>query len=280
MKGKLLLAAALLFGCASMMAQPSSYSQPRMFIKASHGLMNPVWSPDGSKLAVTGDNYVGIWVVNTDGGELVQVSTALGAGYQMKWNDSQNIISTPYEMVNNRRMTRIENVDVATGQTREIAAAERNFKRSKAVNAKSALQIMLDEPMNATSIIPALNDYKGKWVINPALSPDGSKIAFQIQGKGVFVCNADGTSLKHLGKGSHATWLPDNQNIMVTLIQDNGNVFTSSDIYCVNINNGKSENITTQSDVIPVTMAVSPDGSKLAFDNDADGCIYIIDLKY
>jgi len=280
MKGKLLLAAALLAGCASMMAQPSSFSEPRMFIKASQGLMNPVWSPDGSKLAVTGDNYIGIYVVNADGSEMVQVSDALGAGYKMTWNDAQNITSTPYEMVNNRRMTRIENVNVATGAITEIAAAEHNFKRSKAVNAKSALQVMLDEPMNATKLIASLNEYAGKFVLNPALSPDGSKIAFQIQGKGMFVCNADGTELKSLGKGSHATWLPDNQNIMVTLIKDNGDVFTSSDIYCVNVASGKSLNITANSDVIPVTIAVSPDGSKLAFDNDADGCIYIIDLKY
>ena len=280
MKGKLFFAASLLLGCASMMAQPSSFSQPRMLLKASQGLMNPVWSPDGSKLAVTGDNYIGIWVANADGSEFTQVSDALGAGYQMTWNDAQNIVSTPYEMVENRRMTRIENVNVETGAIKQVAAAERNFKRSKAVNAKSALQIMLDNPKDATSMIASLSDYAGKWGINPALSPDGSKIAFQIQGKGMFVCNADGSSLKALGKGSHATWLPDNENIMVTVIKDNGDVFISSDIYCVNTATGKSLNITTETDVIPVTMSVSPDGSKLAFDNDTDGCIYIIDLKY
>ena len=34
------------------------------------------------------------------------------------------------------------------------------------------------------------------------------------------------------------------------------------------------------SNVIPVTLAVSPDGSQVAFDNDRDGCIYVIDLTY
>lgn len=280
MKGKLFLAASILLGCASMMAQPSSFSQPRMLLKASQGLLNPVWSPDGSKIAVTGDNYIGIWVANADGSEMTKISDATGAGYQMSWSDAQNIVSTPYEMVNNRRMTRIENVNVATGVIKQVAAGERDFKRSKVVKAQSALQVMLDEPMNATSMISSLSEYAGKWVINPALSPDGSKIAFQIQGKGMFVCNADGTGLKSLGKGSHATWLPDNENIMVTLIKDNGDRFTSSDIYCVNVATGKSLNVTANTDVIPVTMAVSPDGSKLAFDNDADGCIYVIDLKY
>ena len=279
MKGKLFIAAAIL-GCASMMAQPASFSEPRMLIKGSSGLMNPVWSPDGTKLAVTGDNYVGIWVANADGTELTQLSQALGAGYQMAWSDASNITSTPYTMEGNRRMSRIENVNVETGAIKEIAAAERNLMRSKAFNAKSTLQIMIDEPMNATTLIASLNEYAGKWVLNPALSPDGSKIAFQIQGRGVFVCNADGTGLVSLGKGSHASWLPDNSNIMVTVIKDDGNRFTHSDIYCVNVETGKSKNITPNTDVIPVTMAVSPDGTKLAFDNDVDGCIYVIDLKY
>ncbi len=183
-------------------------------------------------------------------------------------------------MVNNRRMTRIENINVATGAITQVEAASRDFKRSRAVGARSTLQIMLDDPMKATSLIASMNEYEGKWVLNPALSPDGTKIAFQIQGQGVFVCNADGSGLKSLGKGSHATWLPDNENIMVTLITDDGNKFTASDIYCVNTTTGKAMKITAQSDAIPVTMSVSPDGSKLAFDNDADGCIYIIDLKY
>ena len=243
--------------------------------------MAPVWSPDGSKIAVTGDNYIGIFVANADGTQLQQVSGELGAGYKMSWKDAQNITSTPYTVVNDRRMTRIEQVNTLTGERTEVVNAERNFKRSKAMNATpSVLQIMVDDPDNATARIPALNAYKGKMIINPALSPDGSKIAFQIVSQGVWVCNADGTNPVSLGKGSYASWLPDNENIMVARIKDNGEVFTSSDIYCVNTKTASAMNITPNSELIPITIAVSPDGSKVAFDNDTDGCIYVVDLKY
>ncbi len=280
MKRKLIIAAAVLLSCGSLVAQPTSWSEPQLLIKAEQGLMAPTWSPDGSQIAVTGDNFVGIWVAQANGTDLRQISQAPGAGYQMRWESNQEILSTPYSIENQKRMTRIERVNATTGKIQEVAPASRSLKRSTVLGATNALQIMLDEPQNATAKIAGLSDYAGNWVINPALSPDGTKIAFQIVTKGLFVCNADGTELVSLGKGSHASWLPDSHNLMMTLIADDGHRFIGSDIYCVNIDNGNTFNITPNSDVIPVTIAVSPDGTKLAFDNDTDGAIYIINLNY
>lgn len=280
MKRKLIIAAAVVMSCAGLMAQPTAWSEPQLLIKAEQSLMAPVWSPDGSKIAATGDNFIGIWVANADGSELKQISEAPGAGYQMRWDNLQEIVCTPYSIENQKRMTRIERVDATTGKIQQVAPGSHNIKRSSVVGATNAYQIMIDEPNEATSKIAGLSDYAGKWVINPALSPDGTKIAFQIVTKGLFVCNADGTGLKSLGKGSHAAWLPDSRNLMMTRIADDGHRFTSSDIYCVNVESGQNFNITINSETLPVTIAVSPDGSKLAFDNDTDGAIYIINLNY
>lgn len=280
MKKNLIIAAAMALSCVSMMAQPKAWSEPQPLIKADQSLMAPAWSPDGSKIAVTGDNFIGIWVANADGTEFRQVSDAPGAGYQMRWTSNQEILSTPYSIENKKRMTRIERVDATTGKTQVVAPATHNFKRSAVVGAADVYQVMLDEPKEATSKIASLSEYAGKWVINPTLSPDGTKIAFQIVTKGLFVCNADGSGLKSLGKGSHAAWLPDSHNLMMTRIADDGHRFISSDIYCVNIDSGNDINITASSNTIPITIAVSPDGSKLAFDNDTDGAIYIINLNY
>lgn len=280
MKRKLIIAVALVLPGMSAMAQPTSWSEPQPFIKSEHSLMAPVWSPDGSQIAVTGDNFIGIWVADADGNNLRQVSESAGAGYKMLWNSNQEITSTPYTVVDGKRMTRIEQVNVSTASVKQVAPAMRNLKRSAVEGASSIYQIMLDEPQNATSMIAELSDYAGKWVINPVLSPDGSRIAFQIVTKGLFVCNADGSGLIELGKGSHASWLPDSRNLMMTCIVDDGHRFTSSDIYCVNVDKRSAVNITPTSDVIPVTIAVSPDGRRVAFDNDTDGAIYIINLNY
>lgn len=188
MKKKLLLVSAMMLSVSSLMAQSKAVSEPRLFIKSSQSLMAPVWSPDGSKIAVTGDNYIGIWVANADGSNLQQVSDALGAGYKMNWADAATIVSTPYTVVDNMRMVRIENVDVQTGKIQEVAAGQRNFRQSKVMKATNLLKIMVDQPAEATKLIPSLEKFAGKMVLNPTLSPDGKKIAFQIVSNGLFVC--------------------------------------------------------------------------------------------
>lgn len=279
MKKSLLLFSAIMLSAGSLMAQSKANGEPRLLIKSAQSLMAPVWSPDGSKIAVTGDNYIGIWVANADGSNLNQVSEALGAGYKMNWQDAQTIVSTPYTVENGLRMVRIENVNVETAEISEVAPAQRGFRPSKVMKNVNLLRIMCDQPAEATRLIPSLEQYAGKMVLNPALSPDGKKIAFQIVSYGLFVCDVDGANLKSFGKGAYPSWAPNSRDLMFARIQDNGERFTASDLFSVNTETGVEENLTPNSDVIPITLSVSPDGSKVAFDNDVDGNIYVVDLK-
>ena len=279
MKKSLLLFSAIMLSAGSLMAQSKANGEPRLLIKSAQSLMAPVWSPDGSKIAVTGDNFIGIWVANADGSNLNQVSEALGAGYKMNWQDAQTIVSTPYTVENGLRMVRIENVNVETAEISEVAPAQRGFRPSKVMKNVNLLHIMCDQPAEATRLIPSLEQYAGKMVLNPALSPDGKKIAFQIVSYGLFVCDVDGANLKSFGKGAYPSWAPNSRDLMFARIQDNGERFTASDLFSVNTETGVEENLTPNSDVIPITLSVSPDGSKVAFDNDVDGNIYVVDLK-
>lgn len=279
MKKSLLLFSAIMLSAGSLMAQSKANGEPRLLIKSAQSLMAPVWSPDGSKIAVTGDNFIGIWVANADGSNLNQVSEALGAGYKMNWQDAQTIVSTPYTVENGLRMVRIENVNVETAEISEVAPAQRGFRPSKVMKNVNLLRIMCDKPAEATRLIPSLEQYAGKMVLNPALSPDGKKIAFQIVSYGLFVCDVDGANLKSFGKGAYPSWAPNSRDLMFARIQDNGERFTASDLFSVNTETGVEENLTPNSDVIPITLSVSPDGSKVAFDNDVDGNIYVVDLK-
>lgn len=279
MKKSLLLFSAIMLSAGNLMAQSMANGEPRLLIKSAQSLMAPVWSPEGSKIAVTGDNFIGIWVANADGSNLNQVSEALGAGYKMNWQDAQTIVSTPYTVENGLRMVRIENVNVETAEISEVAPAQRGFRPSKVMKNVNLLRIMCDQPAEATRLIPSLEQYAGKMVLNPALSPDGKKIAFQIVSYGLFVCDVDGANLKSFGKGAYPSWAPNSRDLMFARIQDNGERFTASDLFSVNTETGVEENLTPNSDVIPITLSVSPDGSKVAFDNDVDGNIYVVDLK-
>lgn len=244
MKRNLLLALSLGLVAQAWAVIPRSASAPEKLIDSPVGLMAPVWSPDGSKIAVTTDHFTGIYVANADGSGLKQVSKAAKAGYRMAWDGAS-------------------------------VAAE-----AKDDNATSLYAIMVAKPDKACSLISALNDFQGKMVINPALSPDGSKIAFQIVSQGMWVINTDGTGLKSLGAGSHPSWLPDGSGVVYTQVNDNGHEFTASKVLAIDVQSLRQVTLTSISGVIPMTPAVSPDGKRLAFENAADASIYTINLNY
>ncbi|MGN0220413.1 MAG: hypothetical protein ACI4AX_09045 [Muribaculaceae bacterium] len=284
MKKHLFLAVALMAIGGVAGAQVQSDGAPVKLLSTPGGLMAPVWSPDGSKIAVTTDNYTGILVANADGKALRQLTREAGTGYNMTWTeDGAAIISRNNIVENGRVFHEIKSFDVKLGTSKVLMAKSRDAVSPRLKARKGAAadiySAMLARPTKAAKEIKALNQFAGKTVINPALSPDGSKIAFQIPGNGMWLINADGSGLRSLGKGSHASWLPDSKTIVYTVVEDNGERFTSSQLKSVDTSNGKTSVITRRADMIPMTPSVSPDGRKVAFENAADAAIYVVNIK-
>lgn len=307
MKKRRIFSIAMCAVVMSAVALPHSASAPQMLIKSDRGLMAPVWSPTGEKIAVTSDNYVGIWVADAAGNNLKQVTDNAGAGYKMQWStDGSKILGRTNVTVNNRIFHEIKVWNVAdfsettlVEQTRDIqgtplwkgaeqialsdlrGAAEMNVLSLKCVTKSitDVFTLMVNEPAEVAAKVPSLREFLGTIIINPALSQDGMKVAFQVPGKGIYVCNVDGSDVKYVCKGSHPSWLPDG-SIIYTVVKDDGVNFTSSEIYARDITTGKSVLLSGNSEIIPLTPTVTKDGTRVAFENAMDACIYVITLKY
>ncbi len=261
-------------------AQVTATSQPVKLLDSPMALMTPVWSPDGSKIAVTTDNYAGILVANADGSQLQMLTSEAGTGYKMAWTaDSRSIIGRANVVENGRTLRQTKRFDAVSGR----ATATGTLSRSTALpvsDAATGLYVnMMSNPAGVAAATPALSQFSGKVIINPALSPDGTKVAFQVPGKGMWLINNDGTGLRSLGTGSHPSWMPDNKTIVYTIVLDNGEQFTSSSIRSLNTVTGASSIVLDVNGMIPVTPAVAPDGSKVAFENASDANIYIINVQ-
>lgn len=302
MKQKIYLVASILLFSGTLFAQPKRAENPQLLVNTQITLMAPSWSPDGSKIAVSGDNYTGIWVVNPNGSDFQQVTDEHGAGYKMVWSkDSKQILAAPTEMTKQGRLTEVKIYNIADGKSQTIVEKTRQFQGTPLWNSDNSVQYsdkagiksvrgvktntslyakMVSNPTNVAASEVALSQFAGKLVMNPSLSLDNSKICFQVYGEGAWVCNADGSNLKSLGKGVRPAWLPDNQTVILVRTTDNGQEVTTSDLYAVNTENGKATILTEGLSLRPFAPSVSPDGKKVAVENLADGRIYIMDLKY
>lgn len=277
-KRYLVCAAALALAAGMASAQVRSASQPQKLIDSSVGLMSPVWSPDGSKIAATGDNYCGIYVADADGTNLRLLTSDAGAGYKMSWSaDSRSLTGRVNIADGARVMRQMRSYDVATGAAANVGSPLR--AGAPKAGATGLFAAMLADPAGVASATPALAQFAGRTVINPALAPDGSAIAFQIPGKGMWLINADGSGLRSLGKGSHAAWLPDSRTIVYTIVEDNGSQFTTSTLMSMDVRTGFTATVLAGDNILPLTPAVSPDGSKVAFENAKDASIYVVNLK-
>lgn len=281
MKKSHLFALALALMCSgAASAQVRAAGEPQKLLSTPVGLMAPVWSPDGTMIAVTGDNYTGIYVANANGTDLRIVSNDAGAGYKMMWsNDSKSIIGRANVVENKRVLHESRVYSIANGAVNTLGKASRTVAQPGADKAQGIYGIMISSPAEAAVQVAALARFAGKTIINPALSPDGNKIAFQVPGKGMWLINADGTGLKSLGNGSHPAWMPDSRTILYTIVKDNGSQFTSSTLMSADTNSGATATVVSSSSLIPLTPAVAPDGSKVAFENAADASIYVVNLK-
>ena len=278
-------------------ALPKGATEPALLLRTSQGLMAPVWSPTGDKIAVTGDNYCGIFVANADGSGLSIVTEETGAGYKMSWsNDGAQILGRTSSLESGKIFYQVKTWTVADKTSRvvvdktraltgtptwkSLAALDSNGKMKASAIAGNVYETLMSDPAGAAQRIGALGEFSGKIVINPALSPDGTKVAFQVPGKGIYVCGNDGSNLHFVAKASHPAWLADGETIVATVVADNGETFTGSKLYAIDTRNGESVLLVDREGMIPLTPAVTADGARVAFENAADASIYVINLKF
>ncbi|MCH5220137.1 MAG: PD40 domain-containing protein [Muribaculaceae bacterium] len=282
MKKQFFMALALLASAGiSAFAGSLTAGAPVKVAKTATGLMAPVWSPDGKQIAAAGPNYTGIYVFDADGTNARQLTGAEGAGYKMAWSaDGKEILGRTNVREGVRVLHETKAWNVATGESRTIEARKRTNANPRTSNTGvTLLSRMTEDAAGVTSSTPALAEYAGRTVINPALSPDGSMIAFQIVAKGMFVINADGTNLRSLGTGSNPAWMPDNNTLVYTIVQDNGNVITGSTVMTVTLSDNKKEVLINDSKLIPLRPAINAAGTAMVFENGADASIYSVTLK-
>lgn len=275
--------------------------------------MHPLWSPDGSQVAFTETRYRGIWVMNADGSGVKQITDEPAAGFGFEWSsDSKTIVSRVAKYEGRYRYNVIKLFDLETNKSRLLSdyrtfmpglphwadADEKVYmfnrgkleifdsdKKSNSLQkplASKQICFLKDDHIAIGNITTknyrVLEPIKGQQYINLVVSPDGSKVAFEVLGGNLFVMNMEGTGLVDLARGHRPQWAPDNQHLVFMMTIDDGYSYLYSDIYAIKIDGTDRVRLTPTDDKLEMNPSWSPDGKKIAFDVMDEGAIYVIEV--
>ncbi len=274
-------------------------------------LMNPIYSPDGLKIAYTKSGYQGIWILNLQSKTTKQITDEAAAGFGYKWSaDSKSILSRVAKYEDLKRFNAVKGFNIETGESKQLSDYKTMMpylpewadgdskvylplkgkdevydsgieKNQSARNYKVAF-----EKNNKIVVKDLANNYeqtfkpiKNSEYINLSTSPDESKMVFEVMGGNMFVVNIDGSNLIDLGKGNRPKWSSDSKKIIYMIAEDDGQKFTASDIYIINADGTGRANFTSTDGIIEMSPGFSPDGRSIVFENYNEGSIYLMNIE-
>jgi len=292
-------------------AQIRSAGKPLRLTPAGREFMQPVWSPAGEWIAVTGGRYDGIWLVKPDGTKRQQLTADRAVGYKMQWSaDGKMLVGRAAKFENQRRYNAIKVYETASKRERllsdfrtlmpglpqwtdgnqkvalfanrglelfqvvEVATAQNTPATSKQPLVFANEQGLVVFAAGAT-IQNKIQPVSGE-AINAVLSADGSKIVFEMANGHLYVCKIDGSALLDCGRGERPQWSPDGSKIAFMISTDDGHKLLGADIYMMRADGSGKTNLTHSTDRYEMNCSWSPDGKRLAYDERNSRAVWMM----
>lgn len=276
-------------------------------------LLSPKYSPDGKYISFSGDNYQGLYLFNTSSGKITTITEEPTAGFGASWSsDSKFILARTAKYVNNKRENAVKTFNVETNEANTIIDYQLNLRTMPQwSNSGKSVLIALKSQLNKSAVkglkddnsltiqdentiiidgtklaiytsggqLKYIDPVKGSQYLNLAISPDKSLAAFEVYGGDLYVIKTDGSNLVDLGKGERPAWSSDSKYIAYGITKDDGQQFTSSEIYKVKSDGSDKVQLINNTDIIAMNPCWSPDSKKIIFNDAKSGAIYSITLS-
>jgi hypothetical protein len=250
---------------------------------------NPVVSPNGKFVLVTGHHFKGAYVLNLKTNQITQISDKEGSGYGYSWdNNNETVYFKQKEVKEYFSDSKVYSYSLKDKKTTLRSDIDSNMMSSyhgKEKNVTSQIVVYT----NITTLKIEAKDLisKRSWVItseegqyyNALLSPDGKKVAVH-KGSDIYVYDINGNGKgQKVGTGIATSWSADNQYVLGFLdSSEDGHNVTNSEIYLFDSKTLKSKKV-TNTEVLLEMFPSFVGKNKVLFTDDKTGAIYIAKLK-
>lgn len=207
-------------------------------------------SPDGSYILLTSGSNHGLQRFDMATGKTTVLSTASGAGYNVKVsNDGQEIVYRETSIGKDHlRKHDVVRLNMAAAKRMTVAKGQRDVKKMVVSNTQMSVSIenrLIVLNRNGKNITLAPNGSHESYIW-PSISPDGKKLCYYVCGNGCWVSNIDGSNKQYIGHGVQAAKWYDNNTLVAMDSKDDGHFTTESTIVAYTLD-GKKQVLTNNS---------------------------------
>ena len=207
-------------------------------------------SPDGSYILLTSGSNHGLQRFDIATGKTTVLSTASGAGYNVKVsNDGQEIVYRETSIGKDHlRKHDVVRLNMAAAKRMTVAKGQRDVKKMVVSNTQMSVTIenrLIVLNRNGKNITLAPNGSHESYIW-PSISPDGKKLCYYVCGEGCWVANLDGSNKQFISRKCQAAQWYDNNTLVAMDTYDDGHYTTASTIYAYSLD-GKKQALTNSS---------------------------------
>ncbi len=262
----------------------------------------PTLSPDGNKLLLTKQNFTGLYLYDIDSKIIVKITDKQGAGYNPIFSENgTKVFFRENEYEGMRKISAIYEYNINKAQKSIVETKKRNVSPPQIV--KNQLYYTVDSKAKKLSLNNTIDNVEELFVlierqkivlyingvkkvispkgegnyIWPSLSPDNTKILFTFAGRGTFISDLNGNIISELGILNAPKWYNNNW-ILGMKETDDGDQYTSSDIYIVSSTGNETIQLTNTKDIIELYPNCSSHNSKIVY-HTTTGEIYFLEIK-
>lgn len=270
---------------------------------------HPKMSADGSKIFFSGANFKGLYLHNLSTQKLTMLTDKPGAGYQFCIAPGgDKVYYRTHEYVGTKRYYSLIGQDINDG-VKQIIEQRKRILSTPRISNSGNLTYVVDARLETKEInespdntLFAAKQERSVYIRNrmialyvddqekllqplgqgiylwPSLSPDGSKLLFTKAGDGTYVSDLEGNIIAEIGYANAPGWSPDGDWIVYMKDEDDGHVFTASDIFVSSLDGTEKFQITDTPEQIELYPDWGKDISQIVYET-MDGVIYLAELS-